>query len=171
LARRDNDQAVATAETPITSRRLEMEVTSSRESIAAGILPLASLAVLVLAAVLGSSSSCGHGFYELPMRQLVATVLAFSALALAAHAASRAVAWDWARLLTIVPLIAMFLVIWASGWARVGERPGLAAPPQRRHPGRDVRVGLARGAGGGKRVGRADGPALGATPGTVLLAG
>ncbi len=111
-ARRDDDQAVATAETPIPSRRLDMEVTSSRESTAAGtggLLPLAFLAVLVQSAVLGSSSSCGHGFYELQVRQPVATVLAVSALALPAAAASRAVACDWARL-TIVALTALFLL-------------------------------------------------------------
>ncbi len=71
---------------------------------------LASLSVLVLFAVLGSSSSYGHAFYELQVRQPLATVVAFSALALAAHAASRAVAWEWARLLTVVARTSLFLV-------------------------------------------------------------
>ncbi len=71
---------------------------------------LASLTVLVLFTVLGSSSSYGHAFYELQVRQPLATVVAFSALALVAHAASRAVAWEWARLLTIVARTSLFLV-------------------------------------------------------------
>lgn len=71
---------------------------------------LAALSVLVLSAVLGSSSSYGHAFYELEVRQPLATVVAFSALALAAHAASRAVAWEWARLLTFVARTSLFLV-------------------------------------------------------------
>lgn len=71
---------------------------------------LASLAVLVLFAVLGSSSSYSHAFYELEVRQPVATVAAFSGLALATYVASRAVAWEWARLLTIVARTSLFLV-------------------------------------------------------------
>ncbi len=71
---------------------------------------LAALTVLVLFTVLGSSSSYGHVFYELQVRQPLATVVAFSALALAAHAASRVVAWEWARLLTIVARTSLLLV-------------------------------------------------------------
>lgn len=71
---------------------------------------LAALSVLVLFAVLGSSSAYGHASYELQVQQPVATVVAFSALALAAHAASRAVAWEWARLLTIVARTSLLLV-------------------------------------------------------------
>ena len=71
---------------------------------------LASLTVIVLFALLGSSSSYQHAFYELEVRQPLATVLAFSALALGAHAASRFVAPDWERLLTIVARTALLLV-------------------------------------------------------------
>lgn len=71
---------------------------------------LASLTVLVLFTALGSSSSYGHAYYELQVRQPFATVVAFSALALAAHAASRAVTWKWARLLTVVARTSLFLV-------------------------------------------------------------
>ncbi len=71
---------------------------------------LASLTVLVLFTVLGSSSSYSHAFYELQVRQPLATVVAFSVLALVAHAASRAVSWEWARLLTIVARTSLFLV-------------------------------------------------------------
>ena len=71
---------------------------------------LASLTVIVLFALLGSSSSYHHAFYELEVRQPLATVLAFSALALGAHAASRFVTPDWERLLTIVARTALLLV-------------------------------------------------------------
>lgn len=71
---------------------------------------LAALTVLVLFTVLGSSSSYGHAFYELQVRQPLATVAAFSALALAAHAASRRVAWEWQRLLVVVARTSLFLV-------------------------------------------------------------
>lgn len=71
---------------------------------------LAVLTVLVLFAVLGSSSSYQHAFYELEVRQPLATVLAFSALALAAHAASRFVPGDWERLAAAVARTAVFLV-------------------------------------------------------------
>ena len=71
---------------------------------------LAALSVLVLFAALGSSSSYGHAFYELQVRQPLATVAAFSALALAAHTASRTVAWEWGRLLTVVARTSLFLV-------------------------------------------------------------
>ena len=70
---------------------------------------LASLTVVVLFALLGSSSY-QHAFYELEVRQPLATVLAFSALALSAHAASRFLALDWERLLTIVARTALLLV-------------------------------------------------------------
>ena len=71
---------------------------------------LASLTVIVLFALLGSSSSYQHAFYELEVRQPLATVLAFSALAVGAHAASRFVAPEWERLLTIVARTALLLV-------------------------------------------------------------
>ena len=71
---------------------------------------LASLTVLVLFTALGSSSSYDHAYYELQVRQPFATVVAFSALALAAHAASRAAAWKWERLLTVVARTSLFLV-------------------------------------------------------------
>ena len=71
---------------------------------------LAALTVLALFAALGSSSSYSHAFYELQVRQPLATVVAFSALAMVAHAASRAVAWEWARLLTVVARTSLFLV-------------------------------------------------------------
>ena len=70
---------------------------------------LASLTVVVLFAMLGSSSSYQHAFYELEVRQPLATVLAFSALALGAHIVSRFVAADWERLLTIVARTAALL--------------------------------------------------------------
>ena len=66
--------------------------------------------MLVLFALLGSSSSYHHAFYELEVRQPLATVLAFSALALGVHAASRFVTPDWERLLTIVARTALLLV-------------------------------------------------------------
>ena len=154
---------------------------------------LASLAVLVLFAVLGSSSTYGHAFYELEVRQPLATVAAFSALALAAHMGSRAVAWEWARLLTIVARTSLFLVnlgfwvgsLWGDNldWL---HRPGAAIP--------DVVFTLAWAAGlvgTGVWAGQTDRrwvlnlvavfagihfytqwfEHLGATPGTVLLAG
>ena len=71
---------------------------------------LASLTVLVLFTALGSSSYYSHASYMLQVRQPFAAVVAFSALALAAHAASRAVAWEWGRLLTIVARTSLFLV-------------------------------------------------------------
>ena len=70
---------------------------------------LASLTVVVLFALLGSSSSYQHAFYELEVRQPLATVLAFSALALGAHVTSRFVALDWERMLTIVARTALLL--------------------------------------------------------------
>ncbi len=71
---------------------------------------LAVLTVLVLFTALGSSSSYQHAFYELEVRQPLATVVAFSALALAAHAVSRFVPGDWERLATAVARAAVFLV-------------------------------------------------------------
>ena len=154
---------------------------------------LASLAVLVLFTVLGSSSRYDHAFYELQARQPLATVVAFSALALAAHAASRVVAWQWARLLTIVARTSLFLVnlgfwvgsLWGDDldWL---HRPGAGIP--------DTVFALAWAAGlvgVGVWAGRTDRrwalnlvtvfagihfytqwfEHLGATPGTVLLAG
>ncbi len=154
---------------------------------------LAALTVLVLFTVLGSSSSYGHAFYELQVRQPLATVVAFSVLALVAHAASRAVAWEWARLLTVVARTSLFLVnlgfwvgsLWGDdlGWL---PRSDLAVP--------DVAFALAWAAGlvgVGVWAGRTDRrwvlnlvtvfagihfytqwfEHLGATPATVLLAG
>ena len=71
---------------------------------------LTVLAVIVLFVALGSSSRYEHAFYELEVRQPLATVVAFSALALAAHAASRFVQSDWERLLTAAARTAVFLV-------------------------------------------------------------
>ena len=154
---------------------------------------LAALSVLVLFAVLGSSSSYDHAFYELEVRQPVETVVAFSALALAAHAASRVVAWEWARLLTVVARTSLFLVnlgfwvgsLWGDDldWL---HRPNAGIP--------DVVFALAWAAGlvgVGVWAGRTNRrwvlnlvtvfagihfytqwfEHLGATPGTVLLAG
>ncbi len=154
---------------------------------------LASLAVLVLFTVLGSSSRYDHAFYELQVRQPLATVVAFSALALAAHAASRVVAWQWARLLTIVARTSLFLVnlgfwvgsLWGDGLEWL-HRPSAGIP--------DTVFALAWAAGlvgVGVWAGRTDRrwvlnlvtvfagihfytqwfEHLGATPGTVLLAG
>lgn len=154
---------------------------------------LASLAVLVVFAALGSSSSYDHAFYELEVRQPLATVVAFSALALAAHAASRVVAWDWARLLTIVARTSLFLVnlgFWVGSlW---GDGLDWLHGSQGRIP--DVAFALTWAIGlvaAGVWAGRTDRrwvlnlvtvfsgihfytqwfEHLGATPGTVLLAG
>lgn len=71
---------------------------------------LAALTVIVLFTVLGSSGSYEHAFYALEVRQPLATVVAFSALALALHVASRFVRGDWERLLTAAARTAAFLV-------------------------------------------------------------
>ena len=71
---------------------------------------LAVLTVLLLFTVLGSSSAYSHAFYELEVRQPLAAVVAFSILALAAHAVSRAVPGAWERLAAAVARTAVFLV-------------------------------------------------------------
>ncbi len=154
---------------------------------------LASLAVLVLFAVLGSSSSYDHAFYELQVRQPLATVVAFSALGPGGARGVPRVAWEWARLLTIVARTSLFLVnlgfwvgsLWGDDldWL---HRPHAGIP--------DVAFALAWAAGlvgVGVWAGRTDRrwvlnlvtvfagihfytqwfEHLGATPGTVLLAG
>ena len=152
-----------------------------------------TLAVLVLFTVLGSSSSYGHAFYELQVRQPLATVVTFSALALAVHAASRAVAWEWARLLTIVARTSLFLVnlgFWVGSlW---GDDLNWLHRPDARIPDAVFALTWAAGlVGVGVWAGRTDRrwvlnlatvfagihfytqwfEHLGATPGTVLLAG
>ena len=154
---------------------------------------LASLAVLVLFTVLGSSSRYDHAFYELQVRQPLATVVAFSALALAAHAASRAVAWQWARLLTIVARTSLLLVnlgFWVGSlW---GDDLDWLHHPGSGIPDRVFALAWAAGlVGAGVWAGRTDRrwvlnlvtvfagihfytqwfEHLGASPGTVLLAG
>ena len=91
---------------------------------------LACLTVLLLFAVLGNTAGYEHAFYELEVRQPLLTVLVFSALALAAHAASRVVAPGYERLLTAVARTALFLVnlgfwvgsLWGNGtWGPLRE--------------------------------------------------
>ena len=89
---------------------------------------LAVLTVLVLFAALGSTTGYRHASYDLEVQEPLATILAFSALALAAHAASRTVRGDWERLCTMVARTALFLVnlgfwigsLWGDGldWLR-----------------------------------------------------
>ena len=71
---------------------------------------LAVLTVLVLFGALGSSAGYQHALYQLQVQEPLATVVVFSALALAAHLASRAVRGDWERLCTAVARTALFLV-------------------------------------------------------------
>lgn len=70
---------------------------------------LASLAVLLLFAALGGSSYYEAATYGLQVSQPFATVVLFSALALAAHLLSRRLAPQWERLATIVARVALFL--------------------------------------------------------------
>ena len=81
---------------------------------------LAVLTVLMLFAALGSSGAYEHAFYALEVRQPLATVAAFSALALAAHAASLRLEGDWERLAVAAARTAVFLVNLGSGSARCG---------------------------------------------------
>jgi hypothetical protein len=71
---------------------------------------LAALAVIVLFVLLGSSSTYDHAFYELEVRQPLLTVMAFSALALAAHSGSRVMGQASERLLTTAARTSLFLV-------------------------------------------------------------
>jgi len=71
---------------------------------------LASLAVLALFAALGGVAAYTTGYYELMVTQPLLTVLLFSLLALGAHLTSRKLAWTWSRLLVIVARTALLLV-------------------------------------------------------------
>lgn len=154
---------------------------------------LAVLTVLVLFVVLGSSGAYEHAFYELQVRQPLATVAAFSGLALAAHAASLRLAGDWERLAIVVARTAVFLVnlgfwvgsLWgdALDWLAV---PHADVPPVAFSVAWAVALlGAALWAGRGNRRWVLNLVAvfagihfytqwfehLGATPGSVLLAG
>ncbi len=154
---------------------------------------LAALTVLVLFVVLGSSSAYEHAFYALRVRQPLATVAAFSGLAFAAHVASLRLVGDWERLAIVVARTAVFLVnlgfwvgsLWgdALDWLAV---PHADVPPAAFSAAwAAALLGVALWAGRGNRRWVLNLVAvfggihfytqwfehLGATPGSVLLAG
>ena len=71
---------------------------------------LIALAVLLLSAALGSGAAYGHAFYALGVEQPLATVLAFSALAIAAHAGARHLRAARERLANVAARTALLLV-------------------------------------------------------------
>jgi iron complex transport system permease protein len=70
---------------------------------------LAGLAVLMLFAALGGCGYYETGSYGLAVTEPLATVVLFSALALAAHLLSRRLAPEWERLAIIAARVALFL--------------------------------------------------------------
>ncbi|WP_338664382.1 hypothetical protein VQH23_04280 [Pararoseomonas sp. SCSIO 73927] len=89
---------------------------------------LIALAVLLLSAALGSGAAYGHASYALGVEQPLATILAFSALAAAAHAAAPRLRHAEERLANIAARTALLLVnlgfwigsLWGddAGWVR-----------------------------------------------------
>ena len=79
-------------------------------AILAGSGLLIALAVLLLSASLGSGAAYGHAFYALGVEQPLATVLAFSALAAAAHAGAPHLRPSGERLANIAARTALLLV-------------------------------------------------------------
>ncbi|SHJ89821.1 hypothetical protein SAMN02745194_03673 [Roseomonas rosea] len=71
---------------------------------------LVALAVLLLSAALGSGTSYDHAFYALSVQQPLATILAFSALAAAAHAGAPQLRAAGERLANIAARTALLLV-------------------------------------------------------------
>jgi iron complex transport system permease protein len=82
---------------------------------------IASLAVLMLFAALGGMTSYDSASYWLQVTEPFATVVLFSALALAAYRLSRRLAPQWERLAIIVARVALFVSIrrWPPCWAMI----------------------------------------------------
>jgi hypothetical protein len=98
---------------------------------------LAALAVLMLFAALGSSGFYQHASYTLEVRQPLATIILFTAVALGAYFASRRLRSEWERLAITVARTAVFLVnlgfwvgsLWGDELTWLTARPGAALSP------------------------------------------
>jgi MFS family permease len=110
MAAADDAEAAPWALMPVSTAYLVVAALFTGSAMLAGSTLMAALAVLLLSAALGSLGAYGHATYMISIEQPLATVLLFTALAAALHAAAPRLPGEGERLANAAARTALLLV-------------------------------------------------------------